>query len=248
MGEESAFLRAIADAPADDAPRLVYADWLDDRGDPRGPFVRAQVALARLPAGHPDLARLARSQDDLFPSARAAYLRAVPSPVAPYFEAAWTADYRRGCLARVTVASDRVADFADRATALFRIAPVEEVGLVPAGVPSSGGDTPLVPTPTVAVERLLRVPELSRVGALSLTGPFADPDGVARLVADCPALGGLVRLEFGEEYAAGDPELRPGAGPAARAALTARFGGRVSWRAGEFAEPDIAPDPRRHTG
>lgn len=31
-------------APGDDAPRLVYADWLDDRGDPRGAYLRATVA------------------------------------------------------------------------------------------------------------------------------------------------------------------------------------------------------------
>jgi uncharacterized protein (TIGR02996 family) len=33
MSDEDAFLRAILDHPADDAPRLVYADWLDERGD-----------------------------------------------------------------------------------------------------------------------------------------------------------------------------------------------------------------------
>jgi len=45
--DDEAFLRAIAAAPADDAPRLAYADWLDERGDPRAAFVRAEVALAR---------------------------------------------------------------------------------------------------------------------------------------------------------------------------------------------------------
>ena len=41
------FLRAICDQPADDAPRLVFADWLDEHGDPdRAEFIRVQVALA----------------------------------------------------------------------------------------------------------------------------------------------------------------------------------------------------------
>jgi uncharacterized protein (TIGR02996 family) len=31
-GDEKAFLAAIAAAPGDDAPRLVFADWLDERG------------------------------------------------------------------------------------------------------------------------------------------------------------------------------------------------------------------------
>ena len=35
------FLRAICENPADDAPRLVYADWLDENGDPdRAEFIR----------------------------------------------------------------------------------------------------------------------------------------------------------------------------------------------------------------
>src|SRR5262245_47228166 len=37
---------AVAASPDDDAPRLVYADWLSARGDPRGEFIRVQCALA----------------------------------------------------------------------------------------------------------------------------------------------------------------------------------------------------------
>jgi uncharacterized protein (TIGR02996 family) len=43
--EESAFLRAVHAAPGDSAPRLVYADWLDERGDPRGPVIRLDERL-----------------------------------------------------------------------------------------------------------------------------------------------------------------------------------------------------------
>jgi uncharacterized protein (TIGR02996 family) len=32
---EAAFLQAIRDRPDDDALRLIYADWLDERGDGR---------------------------------------------------------------------------------------------------------------------------------------------------------------------------------------------------------------------
>ncbi len=45
--DEVAFLRAIAAEPEDDLPRLVYADWLDDRGDPRGEYIRVAVELER---------------------------------------------------------------------------------------------------------------------------------------------------------------------------------------------------------
>ncbi|MBN9120370.1 MAG: TIGR02996 domain-containing protein [Planctomycetes bacterium] len=42
MNEEEAFIRAIVGNPGDDLPRLVYADWLDDRDDPRGAYLRAE--------------------------------------------------------------------------------------------------------------------------------------------------------------------------------------------------------------
>jgi uncharacterized protein (TIGR02996 family) len=48
MAGEDAFLHAILTHPDDDAPRLIYADWLDERNDPRGEFIRVQCALARL--------------------------------------------------------------------------------------------------------------------------------------------------------------------------------------------------------
>jgi uncharacterized protein (TIGR02996 family) len=45
----SDLLAAILSAPDDDAPRLVLADQLLERGDPRGEFIRLQVEIARLP-------------------------------------------------------------------------------------------------------------------------------------------------------------------------------------------------------
>jgi type VI secretion system protein ImpC len=47
MTESEAFLQAIWERPEDDAPRLVYADWLEERGDPHGEFIHTQIALTR---------------------------------------------------------------------------------------------------------------------------------------------------------------------------------------------------------
>lgn len=41
------FLRQIWAAPADDSLREVFADWLQERGDPRGEFISLQLARAR---------------------------------------------------------------------------------------------------------------------------------------------------------------------------------------------------------
>ncbi|MFO0842024.1 MAG: TIGR02996 domain-containing protein [Gemmataceae bacterium] len=45
MSEEDAFLLEILARPDDDAPRLIYADWLADRDDPRGALVRLDWEL-----------------------------------------------------------------------------------------------------------------------------------------------------------------------------------------------------------
>src|SRR5262245_34977672 len=51
MSDAAAFLEAIRAEPAADAPRLVYADWLDEQGGAadrdRAEFIRVQIALAR---------------------------------------------------------------------------------------------------------------------------------------------------------------------------------------------------------
>jgi uncharacterized protein (TIGR02996 family) len=55
--DEVGFLRTAAANPADDLTRLVYADWLEERGDEvsvaRGRFVRLQVKRAGLSATDP---------------------------------------------------------------------------------------------------------------------------------------------------------------------------------------------------
>jgi uncharacterized protein (TIGR02996 family) len=49
MDEMIPFLRAVAENPGDDAPRLVFADWLNENGHPeRAEFIRTQVDLARM--------------------------------------------------------------------------------------------------------------------------------------------------------------------------------------------------------
>jgi uncharacterized protein (TIGR02996 family) len=45
--EELALLRAIIATPDDPTPRLVYADFLTERGDPRGEYLNLALALAR---------------------------------------------------------------------------------------------------------------------------------------------------------------------------------------------------------
>lgn len=51
--EEAGLLQAILEDPDCDTPRLIYADWLDDRSDPRGEFIRVQCELISLKRDDP---------------------------------------------------------------------------------------------------------------------------------------------------------------------------------------------------
>jgi uncharacterized protein (TIGR02996 family) len=73
-GEDRAFLEAIRESPEDDTPRLVFADWLEDHGDPaRATFIRVQCELARRP-DEARRAQLAAQERDLLVANRAAWL------------------------------------------------------------------------------------------------------------------------------------------------------------------------------
>src|SRR5450432_1685581 len=53
------FLAAILDRPAEDGPRLVYADWLEEQGDAdRAEFIRVQIELSCLSEDDPKRDRL----------------------------------------------------------------------------------------------------------------------------------------------------------------------------------------------
>jgi uncharacterized protein (TIGR02996 family) len=49
MRDEAAFLAAVRAAPNDVSYRLVYANWLEERGDPRGELIRVEEEMRQLP-------------------------------------------------------------------------------------------------------------------------------------------------------------------------------------------------------
>jgi uncharacterized protein (TIGR02996 family) len=58
-------LQGVKENPADDAPRLVLADWLEEHGDPRGELVRLQVHLAREGEEGPEREEWRRREEEL---------------------------------------------------------------------------------------------------------------------------------------------------------------------------------------
>jgi uncharacterized protein (TIGR02996 family) len=118
MPDDGAFLRAIIENPDDDAPRLIYADWLEEQGRPdRAEFIRVQVALARLAENDPRRTELEARERGLLAAHEADWVRPLQA-VAD----AWT--FRRGFVETVTL--HREPSSADLAT-LHRLGPVQEV-------------------------------------------------------------------------------------------------------------------------
>lgn len=64
---EHALRAAIAAFPDEDTPRLVYADWLDENGNPeRAEFIRLQIELERIPNDATHRVDILRREAELF--------------------------------------------------------------------------------------------------------------------------------------------------------------------------------------
>src|SRR5947199_1700743 len=63
--EDEGYIQAILADPEDDALRLVYADWLEERGDPRGEYLRCRCARAALGPTDRKRAALLRREKEL---------------------------------------------------------------------------------------------------------------------------------------------------------------------------------------
>ncbi|MCI0461193.1 MAG: TIGR02996 domain-containing protein [Gemmataceae bacterium] len=119
--DEQAFLAAIRATPDDDQLRLIYADWLEERGDVRGEFLRVRSALKALALEDERCSGLRGRLRELRPLIRAEWLAAVDRPFAEddVREAVFRHQLRQGgpggvCFLRVEGGNDPSADLLDR--------------------------------------------------------------------------------------------------------------------------------------
>src|SRR5262245_51105112 len=117
LNQDDAFLQAILEQPDDDTVRLIYADWLEEQGNPRGEFIRVQCALARLPTDDPRRAELEAREATLLAAHRDAWL-------APVREIGTEWEFRRGFVEQLTISAPSVLANAE---ALFALAPVRHM-------------------------------------------------------------------------------------------------------------------------
>jgi uncharacterized protein (TIGR02996 family) len=80
---EAEMLVAVLANLTDDLPKLVYADWLEERGDPRGVFLRAFTTAARSGEMLPVADGLSKSWFDLTGCRAVAAARELELPISP---------------------------------------------------------------------------------------------------------------------------------------------------------------------
>ncbi|HVK12776.1 MAG TPA: TIGR02996 domain-containing protein [Gemmataceae bacterium] len=116
-------MAAILDAPDDDAPRLVYADWLDEQGDgDRAEFIRLDVRLARTPRSDPGWSGLDRRVAELRQPNFQEWIGRLPQFPGVHWEA-----FTRGF---VSVVKFETPDaYFEYAPDVFTAAPIREVRL-----------------------------------------------------------------------------------------------------------------------
>jgi uncharacterized protein (TIGR02996 family) len=168
--EAEAFLQRIRAYPDDDAQRLIFADWLDEEGDPRGRFIRVQLALSTLPPDDPARQQLLVQERDLLAAHRDEWL-------APYdkLKLASGCEFRRGFVDELKVAARQLLL---HAAEIFAISPVRHIHLldVSEGLPA-----------------VIQSPYLSRLAALTVHAQHTG-EPLARAVAGSEHLADLKRL------------------------------------------------------
>ncbi len=202
MSIEAGFIQALREDPHDDETRLIYADWLDERGDPRGEFLRVQVELAN---GVPDLEhreRLHQRSAELLAAYEAQWL----GPLRSLCEAVW---WRRGQPHLVMTAATLLrSSVARQAATLFERALVAEVRVV--DTPPNIRDNLVASRvyeylPHLALDGLglgdahfhglLNNPHFRGLRSLSLAGNDLGPGSVRRLLAS-PVIETLVEIDL----------------------------------------------------
>jgi uncharacterized protein (TIGR02996 family) len=214
MTPEEAFLEDILAHPEDDTPRLIFADWLDDRNEPLGEFIRIQVELAKLPDNHPRRSRLEWRCEQLLEQHEVRWL----GPVAKLLPLeCYRFIWQRGFVTElIGWGHEASRSLAQHIGIVLQTAPLESLRLLPTGGIHSAGPLPWdPPKPDLVLDKmrledlalLLNAPEIARIRLLDLGGevhPVIEGrelivshqlgDAGARLLAGAEHLHGLKEL------------------------------------------------------
>lgn len=152
MSDERAFLKAIRAKPGDRTARLVYADWLQERDDPRGELIRIEEELTGLPIHSDRYCELKPRRRELLVSAERPWLKQMcygSTDYQPVF-----ADVPSGWKERWRL----LREFVER----WHQIPMQDVGgsLIAVPVDAPGQGTPYYDEPRQSVGDALNNPEV----------------------------------------------------------------------------------------
>lgn len=131
MAHADAFLKDILAHPDDDAPRLIFADWLEEQGDTssvaRAEFIRVQCCLVTGELPSQQRNELVRRQNRILDQWDKEWVRPIRRVVKNW-------EYRRGFIDEVGMVADK---FLAHASRLFRRLPIQHLRLWPQKCPRS---------------------------------------------------------------------------------------------------------------
>jgi uncharacterized protein (TIGR02996 family) len=173
-------LRAVFEHPEDDAPRLAYADWLDESGgEPeRAALIRVQCELARLPPDDPRRAELGGKEAILLRGRKLKWRAHLPR-----FRGVTWGDFSRGFVDSVVLKS--TYQFRRYSARLAEAIPLRTVTVKPARE---------YPRQMTGFGRMR---SLARVSELHLSGQRMD-DTIFTQLLGSPHLGRLVHLDISD--------------------------------------------------
>ena len=196
---DEAFLEFIIESPDDNAPRLIYADWLEENDQPeRAEFIRVQCELAGLAEGDPRRRKLQARERTLLATHQEEWLGSLRGNVNGY-------EFRRGFVEAIVTS----AGFFRDAKRLFAAAPIRVIRIRWgeakaqdwAGCPYLTRLTGLELSSNGRFDRtnllhVLSSPHLTGLKTLKLAGTSIGTRGVKDIVA-WPHFTDLARLDLG---------------------------------------------------
>ena len=195
MDEHLPFLRAICADPADDLPRLVFADFLEETGDPdqiaRAHFIRAQIALTQLHVGSAEFRDTEALQDRLFEMYRDNWVWDLPDVLHRGALPIW----RRGFIVFVRMPWD---DFVDDER-LFETVPLTRMQITE--MRTRRGTTTESWDALPYVRRLTHLklgPNMNRIGLAVFLGDSDEQGTLSSLLLEARSFAALTHLDLGD--------------------------------------------------
>ena len=173
MNLERELFEAIRQNPDDLTPRLIYADWCDQQGDPRGEFIRIQCELAAFEGPPIKVRHLKQREAELWERHRRRWngeihRRLAATPLRNHLDSrrGWIRqwEYHRGFVENVVAEAWVFLEYPD---ALFQIGPLRRVRLVRV---------------QNLLTQVLHSPDLPRLKTMELSMPNDPKDQVERWI------------------------------------------------------------------